>query len=490
MPPGKRRQSNAMLYTLITFVGLFIIATTVAVIYYVKAEELRTTTADAQSELAEMASSDEIRRIGEIIGAQKRAQTNLGTLMQHFDRVTGLVLGQPVQVTSAEVKANNAADAVAALMVAAQPYVAMPAADANNADPNGPDPNSVALTSMMGDLLAGLEQTIAQKDAGTLRLQKLQERFDDATAVWQQTREDLTAKVNEYRVQVEQATGDYSDLKALLEQSSEQRASNLLKQLEDERATSRQLNQDLLRTGAELQVAQERLSDALVQVGKTQPQPDQEAAACTPDGQVILVDDAAGIIHMDLGSDDRVYRGLTFSVYDKASGIPRDGQPKAEVEIFSVAKKTSVARVLSSEKRNPIATDDIVANLIWDSKKVNQFVITGDYDLNNDGKPDYNAQDGIQSLIEKWGGAVSNAVSAKTDFVILGTKPLVPPEPTLETLAGNPTAREKYNAAQIRLTRYNEIQQQAQALYIPVFTYDRFLHFIGYQSQVGKAGAF
>ena len=39
MPPGKRRQSNAMLYTLITFVGLFIIATTVAVIYYVKAEE-------------------------------------------------------------------------------------------------------------------------------------------------------------------------------------------------------------------------------------------------------------------------------------------------------------------------------------------------------------------------------------------------------------------------------------------------------------------
>ncbi|UCD48984.1 MAG: hypothetical protein JSW27_15775 [Phycisphaerales bacterium] len=488
MPPGKRRQSNAMLYTLITFVGLFIVATTVAVIYYVKAEELRTTTADAQSELAEMASSNEIRLVGELVGAQMSGESNLGTLLRYFDQVTGLVLGQPVQTTSAEVKAKNAADAVAALMVKAQPYIALPAADAN--DPNGPDPNDAALTTMMADLLAGLEQTIEQKDAVALQLQKLQERFDDATAVWQQTREDLTARVNEYKTQVDQTTADYDDLKALMEQSSEQRASNLLKQLEDERATSRQLNQDLLRTQAELQVAQERLDDALTQVSKIQPQPDQEAAAQNADGQIILVDDAAGIVHINLGSDDRVYRGLTFSVYDKASGVPRDGKPKAEVEIFSIARKTSIARVLSSEARNPIATNDIVANLIWDTEKVNQFVITGDYDLNNDGKPDYNATGSIQALIEKWGGAVADAISAKTDFVIIGTEPVVPPEPTLEILAADPTARERYNAAQARLMQYNEIQQQAQSLYIPIFTYERFLHVIGYQSQVGKAGAF
>ena len=41
MPPGKRQQTNPMLYTLIAFVGLFIIATTVAVIFYVKSEEHR-----------------------------------------------------------------------------------------------------------------------------------------------------------------------------------------------------------------------------------------------------------------------------------------------------------------------------------------------------------------------------------------------------------------------------------------------------------------
>lgn len=490
MPPGKRRQSNAMLYTLITFVGLFIIATTVAVIYYVKAEELRTTTAEAQSELADMASSDEIRRIGEIVGAKLPGETNLGTLMQHFDRLTGLVLGQPVQVTSAEVKVGNAADAVAVLMAKTEPYVTLPAPDPNAADPNALDPNGVALASMMGDLLAGLEQTIDQKDAIVGQLQQLQQRFDDATTVWQQTKEDLTAKVDEYRVQVAETTADYNDLRTLLEQSSEQRAANLLKQLEDEKTTSRQRNQELLKTQAELQVAQERLSDAMVAMGKIQPAPDQEAAAYTPDGSVILVDDAAGIVHINLGSDDRVYRGLTFSVYDKASGVPRDGKPKAEVEVFSVAKKTAVARVLSSEKRNPIATDDIVANLIWDRDKVNQFVITGEFDLNNDGRADYNAQDAIHTLIVKWGGTVSDAVSAKTDFVIIGTKPRVPPEPTLDTLAIDPDAQEKYDAAQSLLARYNAVQQQAQALYIPIFTYDRFLHFTGYQSRVGQAGAF
>jgi len=39
MPAGRRPQSNAMLYTLVTFVGLFILAATVAVIYYVQFEE-------------------------------------------------------------------------------------------------------------------------------------------------------------------------------------------------------------------------------------------------------------------------------------------------------------------------------------------------------------------------------------------------------------------------------------------------------------------
>jgi hypothetical protein len=490
MPPGKRRQSNAMLYTLMTFVGLFIVATTVAVIYYVKAEELRTTTQDAQNELNKMASADEVRRVGDIVGTKLPGESNLGSMVVYFDRVASLILGKPLQVTSAEVNAGNATSAFRSLVEQARPYINIGPAEPNAANPQLADPNRVSLRSMVNDLLAKIKQTSEQLDAKAQQFQNVQQEFTDATNLWQQTANDLNAKVGTYQLQVQQTKTDYNDLRALLEQSSEERAANILKQLEDERATSRQLNQDLLKTRAELQLAQQRLSGALTEVAKTQPLPDSEAEAYQPDGKIILVDDADGIVHINLGSDDHIYRGLTFSVYDKASGVPRDGKPKAEIEVFAISKTTSTARIVSSEKRNPIATDDIVANLIWDASKKNQFVIAGDFDLTGSGKPTYDAKDRIAALIQKWGGATSDTVTAKTDFVVLGTEPVVPPEPTLEDLARDPTLRDKYSAAQKRLEYYNQVRQQAAAFYIPVFTFDRFLYFIGYENYIGKPGAF
>jgi len=59
-----------MLYTLITFVGLFIVATTVAVIYYVKAEELRTRSDDLQEQMDTLVSREESRSIGGIVGTK------------------------------------------------------------------------------------------------------------------------------------------------------------------------------------------------------------------------------------------------------------------------------------------------------------------------------------------------------------------------------------------------------------------------------------
>ncbi|MHC4685926.1 MAG: hypothetical protein ACYTEW_16655 [Planctomycetota bacterium] len=59
MSPRRRQASSAMLYTLITFVGLFIAATTVAVIYYVKAEDYRTGQVDLQNQINDLASSRE-----------------------------------------------------------------------------------------------------------------------------------------------------------------------------------------------------------------------------------------------------------------------------------------------------------------------------------------------------------------------------------------------------------------------------------------------
>lgn len=489
-----------MLYTLITFVGLFIAATTVAVIYYVKAEELRTRGAELQQEMDRLATREEVRNIGSIVGTKLSGQSNLGTVVEHLNQMVVLVRGTPVQPTSAEVKVSNAVKAVDPLLQRVSQHIPLPAAgpkmiDPNAADSGAADPNAaaapqVALTSVIGELLTKLEQTIQQRNAGEQQLQDLRNRFDDAIATMQQTEQTLTAQVDEYRQQVVQIKDEYDGLRALVEQNSDERVKTLLDQLEQARADAKQLNQELLRTRAELNVAQGRLQGALTQVSEIQPAPDKEAPAFKADGEIILVDEASGVVRVNLGSEDRVYQGLTFSVYDSGAAIPRDGKPKAEVEVFAVDRRASAARVLSSERKNPILTGDIIANLIWDAGKENQFVVTGEFDLSGDGRADYDAIRRIGDLIRKWGGAVADEVTAGTDYVILGEEPNVPPEPTLEQLAIDPMARDKYDTARRMNEQYNQIRQRAESLWVPIFNYDRFLHFTGYASRVGKPGAF
>ena len=500
MPPGKRRQSNAMLYTLIIFVGLFIAGTTVAAIYYVKAEELRTRGQELQQEMDRLATREEVRTMPGIVGAKMPGQSNVGTLVEYLNDMVRLVKGTPVQVTSAEVKISNVTQAVGPLIANASNYISLPMAgpatiDPNAADPNMADPNAVAapqvaLTTVIRELLAELEHTMSQRDVAEQELAKLRQRFDDAIATMEQNKQELTAKVDEYRQQVDTIKAEYEDLKLLVQQNSDERVETLLDQLEQTKADGKQLNQDLLRTQAELNVAQGRLQGALTQVGEIAPPPDKEAPAFKCDGKIILVDEASGVVRIDLGSDDRVYQGLTFSVYDSGAAIPRDGKPKAEVEVFAVDRQASAARVLSSNRKNPILTGDMVANLIWDAGRENEFAIAGEFDLNGDGGADYDAIRRIGTLIERWGGSVSREVTATTDYVILGDEPEVMLEPTLDQLAVDPTAMEKYNAAKQTNEQYNQIRQRAEALWVPVFSYDRFLHFTGYASRVGKPGAF
>ncbi|MHC4752993.1 MAG: BRCT domain-containing protein, partial [Planctomycetota bacterium] len=192
----------------------------------------------------------------------------------------------------------------------------------------------------------------------------------------------------------------------------------------------------------------------------------------------------------NIGSNERVYRGLTFTVYDRGTSVPEDGMGKAEIEVFDVAKTYSAARITRSELRKPILQGDIVANLIWDSDKSNVFVIVGDFDLDGDGEIDYNAADKLKALIEKWGGSVDDTVSIDTNFLVLGKMPQVLEKPTLDELEVDPRAMEKYETSLQRLTQYNQFRAQAQALWIPVFKYERFLYFIGYKSQVARSGAF
>ena len=80
MPPGKQSQSNALLYTVITFVALFIIATTCAVIFYVKAEDYKTQMANDEAIFKKIATSTERNSLAKIVGTPRSGKSMLKTM--------------------------------------------------------------------------------------------------------------------------------------------------------------------------------------------------------------------------------------------------------------------------------------------------------------------------------------------------------------------------------------------------------------------------
>lgn len=480
MPAHRRKQSNAMLYTLITFIGLLIVATTIAVIYYVKTEEYRDKANKAESNLEEIIKpAEQLKGLGKIVGTVPIGKSALGTMANYLGETVCLIVGGVPETTSAEAKVNDVNTKVGNALKSAQEYIDIA------------EPNTTGLVQIIGDLTAKLNNTINAKNAIQKDLNDQIAQFEITKRIYSEKDQVIQGEKNKLQQQVNTIQADYDELRTRLEKSTTEQVDTYREQLEDARANLKSLNDKLLKTQAELKMAEDVMKLAQQKVREIKPPPDHEALAHRPDGKIILIDDQAKVVHLNIGSKQHVYRGLTFTVYDRSGSIPKDGRGKAEIEVFDVAETYSAARITKSETKSPVLMGDIVANLIWNSDKTNVFVVAGDFDLDNDGNIDQNAAGKIQTLIEKWGGRVADTISIDTDFLVLGGQPQVPKQqPTFEDLELDPGAMQRYETLLQRLNHYNQLRSQAQALWIPVFRYERFLYFIGYKGQISQAGAF
>ncbi|MCH7558995.1 MAG: hypothetical protein IIB56_16305 [Planctomycetes bacterium] len=480
MPAHRRKQSNAMLYTLITFIGLLIVATTIAVIYYVKTEEYRDKANKAESNLEEIIKpAEQLKGLGKIVGTVPIGKSALGTMANYLGETVCLIVGGVPETTSAEAKVNDVNTKVGNALKSAQEYIDIA------------EPNTTGLVQIIGDLTAKLNNTINAKNAIQKDLNDQIAQFGITKRIYSEKDQVIQGEKNKLQQQVNTIQADYDELRTRLEKSTTEQVDTYREQLEEARANLKSLNDKLLKTQAELKMAEDVMKLAQQKVREIKPPPDHEALAHRPDGKIILIDDQAKVVHLNIGSKQHVYRGLTFTVYDRSGSIPKDGRGKAEIEVFDVAETYSAARITKSETKSPVLMGDIVANLIWNSDKTNVFVVAGDFDLDNDGNIDQNAAGRIQTLIEKWGGRVADTISIDTDFLVLGGQPQVPKQqPTFEDLELDPGAMQRYETLLQRLNHYNQLRSQAQALWIPVFRYERFLYFIGYKGQISQAGAF
>jgi hypothetical protein len=478
MPARRRKQSNAMLYTLITFVGLFIATTTTAVIYYVKAEEHRTARADLQREMQELANDSERGKLSGMVGDRLPRTSYMGSMVAYVDDALTLIVGGVPAPDSAEIKAKNAHKAVANALDLAKNHIDIG------------DPNTMGLIPAIKSLAAELDNAIQARLDTEKRLVEQLERLKKADEVNAAESERLLAEKAKLEAQVTTIEQDYVELSALLRQTTTEQVQTLTKERDQAKDDLKALNDTLFLAQAELKTAQDKMKLAQDKVARIEPGPDSGVLAHQLDGKVILIDNEAQVVHLNIGSNEHVYPGLTFTVYDRGTSVPKDGKGKSEIKVFDVSKTYSAARIVESEINKPILEGDVIANLIWDADRTNVFVVAGDFDIDNDGQLDADGVDKIERLVKKWGGEMTDSISINTDFLVLGNQPTVLRKPTLEEEEIDPRAVAKYEASLQELRRYNQLRAQAQTLWIPVFTYEKFLYFVGYNSQVSQAGAF
>jgi hypothetical protein len=205
-----------------------------------------------------------------------------------------------------------------------------------------------------------------------------------------------------------------------------------------------------------------------------------------PDGRIVRVT-GQNVVYIDLGQGDQITPGLTFQVFDRAEGIPAPGDPttnenlprgKASIEVTRVSPTSSEARVVNVQPGQALAEGDLIVNLVYDRNTKYNFLVYGNFDLDQNGVATPEDADVIRRLITQWGGALTDQVNVNTDFVVLGVEPQVPTF-TREDLE-DPINLARYNEAQEQLQQYQDVLAAARSMHVPILNQNRFLYFVGF----------
>ena len=477
MAARQASQSNAMLYAVVTFVALFLIAATFAVIYYVKSEEFRTQAEIAREDLQSIAKPAENSALARIVGKPSQGQSYLGTMQTVVNDLYTLILGQqPPENMPATAKFNEISMKIDTL------NQTVLGSDVNPAI----GPNGVALLKTIEDLKQKLENERANNDTLQDINQNLQNDLEDATTQIEQERQNYRAELNQFQEEIDSIRNRFDELRAEMNESTEEQIQAFQDKVEAAQADLRQKQLDLQQTEEKLSETDTLLQDALTKLDAIKGDPNIVVQAYEPDAQIVRVDLQNGIVYLDAGINNRVYRGLTFAIYDRNRPVPEDSEGKAEIEVFQVADRVSAARIVKSDKNNPIVKDDIVANLIWDREGTNLFVVAGEFDYNNDGRVEPDGDERIVELIERWGGEVVDEITVDVDFLVIGEEPQPLSRPTQEDLDTDPMAQQRYEASIKQTQAYTETLEKAVKLGIPVFNQKRFMYLIGYDTLANK----
>ncbi len=145
-----------------------------------------------------------------------------------------------------------------------------------------------------------------------------------------------------------------------------------------------------------------------------------------PVGRVLRALPGDSLVHIDLGRQDNVTLGMTFSVYSADERIGTDGRGKANVEVVSLGERTSECRITTSPSPDdPILTYDRVGNIALSRNraKKTRICVVGQFDIDGDGHPDARGAEAMRALAGRYGAEVVGSVDGLTDYLVVGLEP-------------------------------------------------------------------
>jgi hypothetical protein len=218
------------------------------------------------------------------------------------------------------------------------------------------------------------------------------------------------------------------------------------------------------------------------------------------DGLVRWVDNTAGMVWVNLGSDDGLRIKTTFSVYKKDHhGVGRRGAEdiKGQIEVTRILDGHSAeARILNDSLYDPVAKGDPIYTPLWSPGRTETFAIVGVIDLDQDGILD---RARFHDLVSDAGATLNHEIDddgkrvrytkfpnewvewnegdpelpSKTKYLIVADIP----DPALAVLEADKEKRLRISA------RLDQMRDEARRLGIEEINLNDFLAFIGYRPQ-------
>lgn len=450
-----QRRSNQP-YLLIVFVFLFVISAILAVLQFIEADKVKKDLAERNKALARLADAEQLRsaQMTAMLAAVENDRNN--TVVRQYDQQAQQLI-QWITGTAGSDMATVRADVDKAYAkVGTQPGLthAIEDAYAKLADKDKAiDDQKRELAKLSSELANSKEEekNLAAKFEGDNK--KLTDQIQDLIKQAEAARQDQDRKIAEIKKEYDQSA------EALNKKIAEQVQSiNDLQKVNNAQAVK-----------------------ILALENKVRPPGSEEGInklTKRTEGKVMKVLDQDNICYISRGAKDNIRAGMTFAVYPP-TGVPENDKRKGSIVVVTVGQLTSECRIVQQDPNDPVTADDLIGNVAYDPIRTYTFVVEGQFDLANSGKPTADGGDKIKQLITLAGGKIANQLGIGTDFLVLGDEP---PKPQKPQENAPPQVWKVYQDLMAAYDHYRDIQATAMKMQIPVLNLNRFLALVGYTS--------